>query len=117
MKLSKRNWLIRYAFLLGEDEMPDTTNLCAVFWKCVGATVFFTIVGTVMIFLGYEAWIHIRQLGEVLLMISFFALVYLLARSIGWVGAKVREEVYYESIVHGWLRDFKNKTCMKIELE
>ena len=37
MKLSRRSWIVRYAYFMDEP-VPYRTSLCALFWRCVALT-------------------------------------------------------------------------------
>lgn len=60
MKLSRSNWLVRFAFLGSDWGIPEQTSLCAMFWRIVWRIVVAIVLGVVagsFLYLCYaETW-------------------------------------------------------------
>jgi hypothetical protein len=58
MRLSRNNWLIRYAFFLTPKRyLPGSVSLCVLFWRCVFATVFVALALSLVATLVHQAYL------------------------------------------------------------
>lgn len=104
MKLSKRNLLVRYVYLF-YDEIPEQTNLCTLFWWFVLTTILVgMIIALFVVGILELGWYFPLMMGSIILVVAAIS-----SAIIFW--PKI-----YRTVVGAWIRDFKNKTCTKVEL-
>lgn len=109
MKVSKRNWLVRWAFLgerLGGDSPPDRTNICELFVRII-------YLAPVMCFM----WLIVG-----IIVGPFFLLGWIFSSQRRWVrGSKSLDQLVSEkwksSLIYQRIVDFKNRTCTVVDLE
>ncbi len=120
MTLSRNHWLIRWAFLLTDDDRPfGSVSLCSLFWRSVFETPLKLIIGlifiSVVVHLGF--YLPFQKLGwlDLLVVPSIVGGII----GIGFLLAFVDERNLYgkPSLIETAWRGFKDRYCPIIKLE
>ena len=121
MKLSERNWLVRFAFLGSDWDVPNQTSLCALFWRIVWRLVvaaFLLTVVTAFAVIIYQA--PLTAIG------TFVFIGILLCAIIGIGELQYRYNAYQRGVEYGELEPsplvetlhaVKNRVCPIIRIE
>jgi len=113
MKLSRKSWILRYAYGLdGLARVDKTVDLCSLFWRCVGMTAlgtfFLSFVGLLLVGIYTNPW---GALGfVVMLALLIFGIAF-----ISWTADVISGKDY--TLVGTYIHGVKNKYCPRIELK
>jgi hypothetical protein len=108
MKLSRRNLILRFAYF-GDFWVPDKTDLCRVFWRCVVRLLVLGIVAAVVTLLGV---ILFSQPVVFLLVALIVGVSLMLAIGVGLVAAGVGKVAKTDVVA-----TIKRNYCPVIEVE